>query len=44
MVGKHREYVRSPLGHAKVSITLATSSQAIERMDGGLGIAAEEIP
>jgi len=43
MVGKDRKYVRSPLGHANVSITLATSSHAFERMDGGSGVAVEEV-
>ena len=41
MVGNHSNYVRSPLGHANVSITLATFARVIERMDDRLGDAVE---
>ena len=37
MVGNHPNYVRSPLGHANVSITFAASARAIERIDDRFG-------
>ena len=42
MVGNHPNYVRSSLGHANVSITLATYSHVIESMDGGLADAMDD--
>jgi integrase len=43
MASKHSKWVREPLGHASINITLDTYSHVIEGMDGGLADAMDEV-